>query len=1374
MPSALTQPAEPAPGSFPVVGIGASAGGLEAFMQLLAALPAEPGMALVFVQHLDPRHDSRLVDLLGRSTPMPVVEATPGLALRSGHVYVIAPDTTLALADDGTFLVEPRGRAPGPHLPIDHLFRSLALRYASRAIGVVLSGTGSDGTMGLEEIKAAGGVSFAQDEASAKFSGMPLAATHSGCVDLVLPPERIAAELLRVGRHPYLAPAAAGAAEGGDAPRGRDEADHFRAVLALLRTAHGVDFAAYRDTTIRRRIMRRMMLHGGASLGAYVERLRGNRAELDALFHDILINVTRFFREPEVFEALKERVFPGVLAARQGDAPIRIWVPGCATGQEAYSLAMVLLEYLDDKPVHPPIQIFATDLSDSTSLQKARIGLYPESIEAEVSPQRLRRFFHKEDSHWRISKALREIVVFARQNVAADPPFSRMDLISCRNLLIYLSPALQKRVIPTFHYALNGGGFLVLGASETIGAHTDLFSVVDQQHRIYARKSSAARPYPHFRADEHQARLAGRPEPSGPQRPTPSDWHREADRVAAGQYMPPGVLINDDFDILQFRGQTGPYLAPAAGEPSHSLLKMAREGLFMAVRDAVGQCRQSGTATRLADLRLRGEGGERRIDLHVLPVKLPQSGDRCYLVLFEDTAQRAAAGAAPSSEPPPSADPAEVQQLRHELSSTREYLQSLLEQQDAANEELKSANEEILSSNEELQSTNEELETAKEELQSINEELTTVNEQLQLRNTELASLNDDMSNLLASGGIPQVVLGVDLRILRFTPAAARLLGLLAGDVGRPLGHLKLGVELPDLQALVESVVTQVQPQQRDVSGPDGRAYQLRLHPYRTSDNRIAGVVLVLLDVHEHLQLQQRLEDQRDYARAIVETVREPLLVLDHELRVQTANPAFYRSFEVAPDETTGRLLYELGNDQWDIPSLREQLAGVLSRSVDVVDFDVQHHFQAIGAKLMRLNARRIVRKGECTELILLAIEDRTELARLEELYVQRLEGLVQEDRRKTVFLALLAHELRNPLAPIRNALHVLERAETDAATAQRMHATIGRQVRQLTRLVDDLLDVARINQGRIDIRKERIDLLLVLRDALDTAQPGCDAKRITLAATLPQEPLLVDGDAARLVQALGNLLGNACKFTAAGGRITLTLQREGGEAVVRVRDIGIGIAAEHLKRIFEVFVQADSAIDSAHDGLGLGLALARQLTEAHGGTVSAASDGIGHGSEFVLRLPLAPAPDAAPGAAEAEAAADGTAAASAAPVPAAPRRILVVDDSLDGAESLSLVLSLEGHSVRTADDGPTALALAEHWLPEVVLLDIGLPGMSGYEVARRMAQQPWRRGARLIALTGWGQPEDRRRSAEAGFDAHLVKPVDLQTLLQLLAAPAPK
>ncbi len=1324
--------------AFPVVGIGASAGGLEAFSQLLRALPEHTGMAFVLVQHLDPTHESQLGGLLAKMTRLPVLEAADGQALQPDHVYVIAPNTSLSLTAEGVLRVEPRAEARGPHLPIDHFFRSLAEQRQSSAIGVVLSGTGTDGTLGLEEIKAAGGITFAQDDASAAHSGMPQSAVHSGCIDLVLPPDRIARELVRIGQHAYMLPERSAEVATAD-----DDAAQFKAVLALLRAASGVDFSAYRDTTVKRRIARRMALHGG-SLARYVEHLKDNRGELDALYQDILINVTSFFREPEVFESLQSRAFPDILAARHPDSAIRIWVPGCSSGQEAYSLAIALFEFLDAKAVRPPVTIFATDLSDAVSLQKAREGLYPDSIEAEVSPERLRRFFTKEDSKYRVNKSLREVVVFARQNVAADPPFSRIDLVSCRNLLIYLSPALQKRVIPTFHYALNPGGFLLLGASESIGSYTDLFSVVDQQHRLYARKSAPGRPYPHFRVDDYRVGRGAGEMALASAKPLPADWQREADRVASGQYVPPGVLITGDFDILQFRGETGPFLAPAAGDPSHNLLKMARDGLFLPLRSAVQECERAGTAVRHPGVRVHGESGDRVIDLHVMPVSLPHIDERCYLVLFEEPSRHAAL-AAPAPKVPQEADAAEAHYLRQELVSTREYLQSLIEQQDAANEELKSANEEILSSNEELQSTNEELETAKEELQSVNEELTTVNEQLQHRNIELGRLNDDMTNLLASSGVPTVVLGVDLRIRRFTPMASRLLGLKSGDVGRPIGHLRLGVQPFDIEAFAGEVIERVQMQEREVRGPDGRAYLLRTHPYRTADNRIDGVVLVLLDIDELRRAQTALQAASDYTAAIVETVREPLLVLDAQLRVQSANRAFYTMFCVTPDETVGRLLYELGDRQWDIPALREQLDEVLSKDQSFADFDIRHDFEVIGTKVMRLNARRIVRDGERSELILLAIEDQT---------------LAEVDRRRMEFLALLAHELRNPLAPMRNGLQILDRIGSPDDAQRRVRALIERQVEQLTRLVDDLLDVARIHRGHIEMRKQRIELGALVRRAIEEARLACEGKQLELQAALTEQPLWLDGDAARLTQALGNVLNNAVKFTGSGGRIVVTLERDGEQALVRVRDNGEGIAADQLPRVFEMFVQADASPERSRSGLGIGLALVKQLVEGHGGTVAMRSAGIGHGSEFELRLPLA----------------DGSAAAEPHDHPPAVeqpsfvrRRILVVDDNRDVAESLATLLQMDGHEVRTVHDGQDAVALAAAWRPEVALLDISLPGMSGHDVARRIREQPGGQHVLLAALTGLGQDEDRRRSADAGFDAHLVKPVSSAQIHALLA-----
>ncbi len=557
----------PANTPFPVVGVGASAGGLEAYGQLLTHLPPDTGMAFVFVQHLDPKYDNKLALLLAKSTRMPVADATDGLAVEPNRVYVIPKNTTMTIAR-GVLRLAPRGEARSPHLPIDAFFKSLADDQRSAAVAVVLSGTGTDGTLGLLEVKAAGGITFAQDRESAKFAAMPESAAASGVVDFVRSPEGIAQELVRIGNHPYLAPPESTQ----DRPADSGEEEAFRKVIALLRSAFGVDFTHYRDTTIRRRTRRRMAVHAKATLADYARLLEADRAEVETLYHDILINVTSFFRDPQMFETLKTSVFPEIVKGKTLQTPIRVWTAGCSTGQEAYSIAIALSEFLDDLPIRPPIQIFATDLSDAVSLEKARLGVYPESIEGEVSPERLRRFFTKEDGKYRVSKTLRDLCVFAKQNIAADPPFSRVDLISCRNVLIYLASPLQKRIIPTFHYALNPTGYLMLGSSETVGGFADLFDVVDKAHRIYAKRPGPVRQYPHFFAEGYAATVpAGGPGVAAPA-PTAADYQKEADRIVLGQFAPAGVLVNDNFEVLQYRGRTAgrarprtPATPPGAG-----------------------------------------------------------------------------------------------------------------------------------------------------------------------------------------------------------------------------------------------------------------------------------------------------------------------------------------------------------------------------------------------------------------------------------------------------------------------------------------------------------------------------------------------------------------------------------------------------------------------------------------------------------------------------------------------------------------------------------------------------------------------------------------------------------------------------------------
>jgi two-component system, chemotaxis family, CheB/CheR fusion protein len=721
----------------------------------------------------------------------------------------------------------------------------------------------------------------------------------------------------------------------------------------------------------------------------------------------------------------------------------------------------------------------------------------------------------------------------------------------------------------------------------------------------------------------------------------------------------------------------------------------------------------------------------------------------------------------------------------------------VIEEQEAANEDLKSANEEILSSNEELQSTNEELETAKEELQSVNEELTTVNEQLQYSNVELSRLNDDFTNLLGSARVPMVALDVDQRIRRFTPAAAKLLNLLPVDIGRPIGSLKPHLDEPGLEALVAEVIATAQVEEREVRDRHGCWFALRVYPYRTADDRIDGAVVVLVGIDEVKGAQERLQKARDFAQAIVGTIREPLLVLDAELRVQSANPAFHETFAVGPGEAEGRLLGELGGGQWDIPALGKLLREVLTLDTALVDFEVTRDFAGLGPRALLLNARAIQSAERASgepELILLAIRDVSHRKRLENELLESSRQLTEAGRRKDEFLATLAHELRNPLAPILNSLELIEQLDSRERAAGKARGIVKRQVSHMVRLIDDLLDISRVTSGRIRLCRERVDLAAAVDQAVEAIRPALEAAGHTLVVDPAAEPLVLDADPVRLVQIVENLLSNAVKYTVQGaGGIELRTARQDGQAVLRVRDAGIGIAPEMLAHVWELFMQVDPTYERSQSGLGIGLALVRSLAELHGGSVEVTSAGLGEGSEFTVRLPLADVSGVASVAPVAPAAdtadladpAESTSAGAGVPgdpelvglsFPATPRahRILVLDDNLDQAGSLSLLLTLWGHDVRTTHDGPAALAEAAAFRPEVVILDIGLPGMDGHEVARRLRRDPAFRETVLIALSGYGTDEDRRQSQEAGIDTHLVKPVEPGALRALLSELGPR
>ena len=884
--------------AFSIVGIGASAGGLEAFTELLKHLPADSGLGFVLVQHLDPTHESALTEILGRVTAMPVSEVANDQAVLPNHVYVIPPNASLII-QQGVLTLQPRRQTGGAQRSIDRFFQSLAEDLHERAIGVVLSGTATDGTVGLEAIKGEGGLTFAQDGKSAKYDSMPQSAAATGCVDFVLSPANIARELVRVAQHPYLA------SDGTD-PQAADP-NALAKILLLLRRGFGVDFSLYKPGTIRRRLARRMVLNKLNKLHAYAGFLQGNAAELGALYADMLISVTSFFRNPEAFEVLKQIVFPKLLTP-QREYPVRVWVLGCSTGQEAYSLAMAFEEYCGQTSSHTPrLQIFATDLNRAV-LDKARRGLYVKSLVQDVSAERLRRFFVEEDGGYRVHKRIRELCIFARQSILSDPPFSRVDLISCRNLLIYLESVAQKKILPAFHYALKPGGFLFLGASESVGAFSELFECADKQQKIFSKKPA---PTPIFRMADSLGHSTANPQiPSGASGGTPEeiragpDAQREADRVTLKQFGPPGVLVNAELQVLEFRGSTGAYLEVPAGKASFDLLRMAREGLALPLRAALTKAKKEDRTVREENVPVRRDDETRMVDIQIIPLK--NLKERCYLILFAEAERRSAgvdpvslisnrrragskgAGSGPKRATEQSKkrshESQRIAELERELGLTRDKRQSLREENEAANEEFQAASEELQSANEELQSINEELETSKEELESTNEELTTVNEEMVNRNAELNRLNSDLNNFQTSVHLAVVLLGRDLTIRRFSPLAEKAFSLRASDVGRPIGALKHDLDFPGLEQFLAQVIDTAQSQEREVQDKEGRWYLLRARPYLALDNKIDGATLVLVDINALKLSERAAESARASLERLAEDKDELMGILTHDLK----------------------------------------------------------------------------------------------------------------------------------------------------------------------------------------------------------------------------------------------------------------------------------------------------------------------------------------------------------------------------------------------------------------------------------------------------------------------------------------------------------
>ena len=932
-----------------IVGVGASAGGLEAFVRLLSALPNDTGLVLVLVQHLAPNHESMLPELLARAAAIPIAQARDGMHVEANHAYVIPPGATMTITD-GTLRLAARESERAPHYEVDAFLSSLAEAHGASAVGVILSGAGTDGAHGVEAIKEMGGITFAQESGSAAHPDMPEAAVATGSVDFILPPEGIAQQLRRIGHLETRAPNATTATKVEKRPRPVEE--DVPTILELLRKRSGVDFSQYRHATVLRRILRRMLLHRMDSSTDYLALLRATPGELDHLYDDLLIGVTSFFRDPEVFEELRTVGFPVLMRRRRAGTPLRLWVAGCSGGEETYSLAISLIEFLETSKQETPVQVFGTDLSEA-AIARARAAWYPESIAKSVSSERLARFFVPERGGYRIAKSLRDLCIFSRHDVANDPPFSHLDLISCRNVLIYFEPALQRRVLPTFHYALEPHGLLILGTAESTGAVAELFEPMSKRHRIYRRREAPARSLDVDLSTRHLARRRSpvarlSPPRSQPRPPDdqPPDVAKAFDRSVLAHFATHAVVVNEKLEIVHFRGDTSRFLSHGPGAPSLDLLQLARADLVMPLRVGMRQALGTNQPVREGHIELRDGDASRRANIDVLPLETNAHGDRLFAVLFTEEPFDAAP-AQPAKKPRGSRtkterDTKELAALQDELTATRAYLTELVEQHESTIEELRSAGEEIQSSNEELQSTNEELETTKEEIQSTNEELTTLNEELRHRNRDLGDLASDLTNVLSSIKIPVVIVDSDLRLKRFTPATSRVMRVVPTDVGRPLGDIKLSFDLTDLEQLIANTIEHLSVTERAVHSNDGNWWSLTIRPYQTVDRRVDGAVLVFSDVDTAKRAEQSAEATSEKRRqALVVAEEGRLVALSRANEALAAGMAQRERAEADRNVLLRRL-----------DSAQEDERGHLSR--DLHD-EVGQHLTAIGLGLQALS-----------------------------------------------------------------------------------------------------------------------------------------------------------------------------------------------------------------------------------------------------------------------------------------------------------------------------------------------------------------------------------------------------------------------------------
>jgi two-component system CheB/CheR fusion protein len=1314
-----------------VAGIGASAGGLEALERFFDHVPMDSGVAFVVVQHLSPDFKSLMDEILSRRTKLPIALVEDGMLVQPNHVYLI-PAKKEMIISGGRLLLSEKERNQDLSLPIDVFFRSLAQDCGRRGIAIVLSGGGSDGSRGIRAVHEAGGLVLVQDTETAQFDGMPRTARDAGVADHVLAPEDMPKLVTEYAKSTTRRSELAGD-EGGQG---------MSTVYRMLEKEFGIDFTHYKPSTVTRRIDRRLALARVEDVGEYVERLKADREELDVLYRDLLIGVTRFFRNEEAFAALEQHIFPELLSRAEG-APLRLWVAGCATGEEVYSLA-ILLHELMQRHGERAVKIFATD-AHATSIEVATRGLYDEEAVSNVSPERLERYFMRKGRSYQVIPDIRQMAVFAVHNVIKDAPFTRVDFVSCRNMLIYLQPPVQQKVLSLFHFALNRGGVLLLGPSESPGLLSHDFETLDKRWRLY-RKYSDSR-------TSVSTKLAG-PSPLTPGRPTSAAFSAAAaqPRTSSSEllatydalledFIPPSLLVNDRSELVHVFGGANRFLRVPVGRQGLDVLDMVEPDLRTVLLGSITRAMKQTTPLVFRGVRATASG-----PLHKVTLRRVQGKGRPrphVLISFQelDGETRTTLPVAETELDMRQVSRDQLSALEAELVHTKENLQAATEELETSNEELQAANEELLASNEELQSTN-------EELQSVNEELYTVNAEYQRKISDLTELGNDMENLFASTDVGTIFLDRELRIRKFTAQVADTFNLMPGDIGRPIAAFSNTMNYPQLTEDLKRVLETGRPIEHEVKSGNERAGFLRILPYRAKGS-IDGVVLTLLDLSGLKAAEDALFHERYLLNSLLSSVPDAIYFKDARGRFIRANmPMAARLGLTDAREAEGKTGFELPGHEAALAV--HQQDEVVLRTGEAQHYNIEKRTDADGKVHWDMVTRLPLNDDAGNVVGIIGIFRNVTAEKSAE------EATREGVRRRDQFLAMLSHELRNPLGAVVAATELLKTATREEKRATLLQI-LERQSRQMARLLDDLLDVSRVTQDKIKLRRRPMDLLAVVKEAVEAVRGLMDSRELSFTAQLPAGPLWVQGDPARLQQVHANLLNNAAKYTPRGGRVALEVASKDGEAIIAVRDDGVGIPAPLLDTVFELFVQSSRTLERSDGGLGVGLTLVRKLVHMHDGSVTAHSEGEGKGSEFVVRLPLVEPPR------ESERPVQRSSVA-----PARPLRVVIIEDNADSRVMICELLELAGFQCQTAEDGLEGLKIIEESAPDVAIVDIGLPGIDGFEVARRVRRHPKNARVLLLALTGYGQHQDAEQAFQAGFDRHLVKPVDPAVLMRVL------